>query len=33
VFGKPRFEEHELRAEGLDYMDIAKRAVESRFGS
>jgi imidazolonepropionase len=25
VFGKPRFEEHELRAEGLDYMEIAKR--------
>ena len=25
VFGKPRFEEHELRAEGLDYMEIARR--------
>jgi len=25
VFGKPRFEEHELRAEGFDYMEIAKR--------
>ena len=25
VFGKPRFEEHELRAEGYDYMEIAKR--------
>jgi len=25
VFGKPRFEEHELRAEGLPYMEIAKR--------
>ncbi len=25
VFGKARFEEHELRAEGLDYMEIAKR--------
>src|ERR1700738_236087 len=25
VFGKPRFEEHEQRAEGLDYMEIAKR--------
>jgi imidazolonepropionase len=25
VFGKPRFEEHELRAEGADYMEIAKR--------
>src|SRR5687768_5541340 len=25
VFGKPRFEEHELRAEGHDYMEIAKR--------
>jgi imidazolonepropionase len=24
VFGKPRFEEHELRAEGYDYMEIAK---------
>jgi imidazolonepropionase len=25
VFGKPRFEEHELRAQGHDYMEIAKR--------
>jgi imidazolonepropionase len=25
VFGKPRYEEHELRAEGFDYMEIAKR--------
>jgi len=25
VFGKARFEEHELRAEGYDYMEIAKR--------
>lgn len=25
VFGKPRFEEQELRAEGFDYMEIAKR--------
>jgi imidazolonepropionase len=25
VFGKPRYEEHEQRAEGLDYMEIAKR--------
>ena len=25
VFGKPRFEEHQQRAEGLDYMEIAKR--------
>jgi imidazolonepropionase len=25
VFGRPRFEEHELRAEGYDYMEIAKR--------
>jgi imidazolonepropionase len=25
VFGKPRFEEHELRAAGFDYMEIAKR--------
>lgn len=25
VFGKPRFEEHEQRAEGHDYMEIAKR--------
>ena len=25
VFGKPRFEEHELRADGYDYMEIAKR--------
>src|SRR5215210_1888988 len=25
VFGRPRFEEHELRAEGADYMEIAKR--------
>jgi imidazolonepropionase len=25
VFGKPRFEEHEQRAEGLDYMEIAAR--------
>lgn len=25
VFGKPRFEEHELRAEGYDYMEIAER--------
>ena len=25
VFGKPRFEEHELRAEGHDYMEIARR--------
>jgi imidazolonepropionase len=25
VFGKPRFEEHELRAEGFDYMEIAKQ--------
>jgi imidazolonepropionase len=24
VFGKPRFEEHEQRAEGYDYMEIAK---------
>ncbi len=25
VFGKPRFEEHEMRAEGMDYMAIAER--------
>jgi imidazolonepropionase len=25
VFGKPRFEEHELRAQGFDYMAIAKQ--------
>jgi imidazolonepropionase len=25
VFGKPRFEEHEQRAAGLDYMEIASR--------
>ena len=25
VFGKPRFEEHEMRAEGLGYMEIASR--------
>jgi imidazolonepropionase len=25
VFGKPRFEEHELRAQGHDYMEIARR--------
>src|SRR5207237_2588256 len=25
VFGTPRFEEHEQRAEGLDYMEIADR--------
>ena len=25
VFGKPRFEEQELRAAGLDYMEIARR--------
>jgi imidazolonepropionase len=25
VFGKPRYEEHEQRAEGLDYMEIASR--------
>lgn len=25
VFGKPRFEEHELRAAGHDYMEIARR--------
>src|SRR2546429_5941046 len=25
VFGKGRFEEHELRAEGFDYMEIARR--------
>jgi imidazolonepropionase len=25
VFGKPRLEEHEQRAEGADYMEIAKR--------
>jgi imidazolonepropionase len=25
VFGKPRFEEQELRAEGQDYMEIARR--------
>jgi imidazolonepropionase len=25
IFGKPRFEEQELRASGLGYMDIAKR--------
>jgi imidazolonepropionase len=25
VFGKPRFEEHEQRAAGLDYMEIANR--------
>ncbi|HEY3133445.1 MAG TPA: imidazolonepropionase [Gemmatimonadaceae bacterium] len=25
VFGKPRYEEHEMRAEGLDYMTIATR--------
>ena len=25
VFGKPRYEEHELRAQGHDYMEIAKR--------
>ena len=31
VFGKPRFEEHELRAEGLDYMEIAKRGGGIHF--
>ncbi len=25
IFGKPRFEEQELRAQGLDYMEIARR--------
>ena len=25
VFGKPRFEEHELRASGMDYMEIASQ--------
>ncbi len=25
VFGKPRFEEHEMRAAGFDYMEIAKQ--------
>ncbi|MCC6929499.1 MAG: imidazolonepropionase [Gemmatimonadaceae bacterium] len=25
IFGKPRYEEQELRAAGLDYMDIARR--------
>ncbi|MEP7382628.1 MAG: imidazolonepropionase [Gemmatimonadota bacterium] len=25
IFGKPRFEEQELRSAGLDYMDIARR--------
>lgn len=25
IFGKPRFEEQEMRAAGLDYMDIARR--------
>ena len=25
IFGKPRFEEQELRASGLDYMEIARR--------
>ena len=25
VFGKPRYEEHELRAQGHDYMEIAKQ--------
>jgi imidazolonepropionase len=25
VFGKPRFEEHEMRAAGYDYMEIAKQ--------
>jgi len=25
VFGKPRYEEHELRAQGHDYMEIARR--------
>ncbi len=25
IFGKPRYEEQELRASGLDYMEIAKR--------
>jgi imidazolonepropionase len=25
VFGKPRYEEHEQRAQGFDYMEIAKR--------
>src|SRR3954462_13205310 len=25
VFGKPRFDEHELRAAGHDYMEIARR--------
>ena len=25
IFGKPRFEEQELRAAGLDYMEIARR--------
>lgn len=25
IFGKPRFEEQELRARGLDYMEIARR--------
>ena len=31
VFGKPRFEEHEMRAEGLDYMEIAKRGGGIHF--
>ncbi|MEO8580213.1 MAG: imidazolonepropionase, partial [Gemmatimonadales bacterium] len=25
VFGRPRFEEHELRASGMDYMEIARQ--------
>ena len=25
VFGRPRYEEHEMRARGLDYMEIARR--------
>ena len=25
IFGKPRYEEQELRASGLDYMEIARR--------
>ncbi|HWL40201.1 MAG TPA: imidazolonepropionase [Gemmatimonadaceae bacterium] len=25
VFGKPRYEEHELRAQGVEYMEIARR--------
>jgi imidazolonepropionase len=31
VFGKPRFEEHEMRAEGLDYMEIARRGGGFHF--